>query len=120
MGWSGEELRAFVRDHLGPTFEREGIDQEVGIFLSTFPVNDFDGFVFPALNDSAAAKYLSGVGLQYAGVGMIEAIRASPNGATLKLWETETPCGGGRARDCGEFWVAFVVLTLVMASVVEM
>jgi O-glycosyl hydrolase len=59
MGWTGEALHEFVRDHLGPTFESEGIAQQVGIFLSTFPVNDFDGFVNPTLNDSSAAKYVS-------------------------------------------------------------
>ena len=43
------------------------------------------------------------MGLQYAGLGMMAAIR-NTTGATkpgFKLWETETPCGGGRARDCG-------------------
>ena len=70
-----------------------------GIFLATFPVNEFENYVLPALSDPDAAKYLSGVGLQYAGVGMIKAIKEK-NGA-LKLWETETPCGGGRARSCG-------------------
>ena len=44
-------------------------------------------------------RYIRGVGLQYAGIGMINTIKqAHP---TLKTWETETPCGGGRARDCG-------------------
>lgn len=56
MGWTGEALHEFVRDHLGPTFESEGIAHLVGIFLSTFPVNDFDGFVNPTLNDSSTAK----------------------------------------------------------------
>jgi hypothetical protein len=32
---------------------------------------------------------------------MMDSIRASPNGASLRLWETETPCGGGRSTDCG-------------------
>ena len=32
---------------------------------------------------------------------MIPAIRSTKAGATLKLWETETPCGGGRGSSCG-------------------
>lgn len=66
---------------------------------ATFPVNDFEGYVKPTLSDPEALKYLSGVGLQYAGVGMISDIKAVKS--SLKTWETETPCGGGRATDCG-------------------
>lgn len=65
----------------------------MGIFLSTFPVNDYDGYVAPALNDPEALKYLTGVGLQYAGIGMIQAIKKARPGRPLKTWETETPCG---------------------------
>ena len=75
----------------------------MGIFLSTFPVNEFETYVLPALADPDAAKYLSGVGLQYGGVGMIKAIKQMH--PTLKTWETETPCGGGRAHDCGTGYV---------------
>jgi glucosylceramidase len=70
MHWTGIELRDFLRDHLGPTFAAEGISKDVGLFLSTFPVNDFAGYVQPSLNDSKAMAFLSGVGLQYAGAGM--------------------------------------------------
>jgi len=71
-----------------------GIAETVGIFLATFPVNDFTGYVLPTLNDSAASKFLTGIGLQYAGVGMIEEINAMA--PQLKTWETETPCGNGQ------------------------
>lgn len=101
MGWSGDDLHTFLRDHLGPTFASEGITDQVGIFLATFPVNDFAGFVNATLADPAAATYLSGIGLQYGGVGMVPSIRSAATGQSLRLWETETPCGGGRARDCG-------------------
>jgi len=61
--------------------------------------DDYTSLVAPTLSDPDAAKYVQGVGLQYAGIGLINAIKqANPS---LKTWETETPCGGGRARDCG-------------------
>lgn len=59
-------------------------------------MNDYAGDVDPTLADPNASKYLAGVGLQYAGVGMIPSIRATAAGETMKLWETETPCGDGR------------------------
>ena len=99
MHWTGEQLRDFLRDHLGPTWVQEGLTGQVGIFLSTFPINDFDGYVKPTLTDAQALKHLAGIGLQYAGIGMIPAIKASNE--NLKTWETETPCGSGRRKSCG-------------------
>merc|ERR1719272_2315025 len=104
MAWTGAQLASFLKTELGPAFEAEGIADDVGIFLSTFSPKkgdaaDYNALIAPTLSDPEAAKYVRGVGLQYAGIGMIDAIKqASP---TLKTWETETPCGGGRARDCG-------------------
>ena len=109
MHWSGEEIHVFLKEYLGPTFESEGITDTVGIFLSTFPVNDYEGYVgkyrinvcairlpaasispapnmnlAPTLDDPQAVKYLQGVGLQYAGVEMIGKIKAkAPH---LKTW----------------------------------
>jgi glucosylceramidase len=95
MHWTGEALRDFVRDYLGPAFAAHNLSGTVGILLSTFPVNEFESYVQPALADEGALAYLAGVGLQYAGVGMVGAIRAAA--PWLKTWETETPCGGGGA-----------------------
>ena len=99
MHWTGSQLASFLKDHLGPTFAKEGLTGVVGLFLATFPVNAFDSFVKPALSDPDTLKYLAGVGLQYAGVGMIQQIKAVK--PSLMTWETETPCGGGRAKVCG-------------------
>lgn len=92
-------FKSFAHGSLHFSTKTKPKPKKKGIFLATFPVNEFENYVLPALSDPDAAKYLSGVGLQYAGVGMIKAIKEK-NGA-LKLWETETPCGGGRARSCG-------------------
>lgn len=85
-------------------FEAEGIADDVDIFLATISppkgdAVDYTNLLAPALSDPGVVKYLSGIGLQYAGIGLFDAIKkANP---TLKTWETETPCGNGRARDCG-------------------
>ena len=107
MHWTGDQLQTFLRDHLGPTFAAENLTA-VGIFLATFPLNNYTGFVAPALTDTEALKYLSGIGLQYGGLGMIAAIEKDTAAARekegldrLKLWETETPCGRGRFKSCG-------------------
>ena len=98
MAWTGTQLAEFLKTHLGPAFEAEGIADVVGIFLATFSPKkgdaaDYTALVAPTLTDPDAVKYVSGVGLQYAGIGMIDAIKqANPS---LKTWETETPCGGG-------------------------
>eukprot|EP00040_Diaphanoeca_grandis_P014905 m.75733 g.75733 ORF g.75733 m.75733 type:complete len:865 (-) comp24821_c0_seq1:52-2646(-) len=99
MYWTGENISHFIKDYLGPTFERENLLDKVGIMLSTIPLNDYNGYVRPALEDPNVVKYLSGVGLQYAGVGMVPKIRAVND--TIKLWETETPCGTGFRGNCG-------------------
>ena len=49
MYWTGIYLRDFLRDYLGPAFKREGISDEVGIFLSTIPLNDFNGWFVIAM-----------------------------------------------------------------------
>jgi hypothetical protein len=56
MHWTGDQLHTFLRDHLGPTFESEGLSDTVGLFLATFPVNDYVGYVEPALTDPEALK----------------------------------------------------------------
>jgi glucosylceramidase len=99
MHWTGAQLHTFLVEHLGPTFAAQGIADEVGIFLSTFPVDEYENYVAPSLRDPTALKYLAGMGVQYSGVGMLAQIRAARPG--LKTWETETPCGQGRAVSCG-------------------
>ena len=59
MHWTGEELHAFLRDHLGPVFARLNLTDVVGIFLATLPVDDFQGYVQPALADPQTLRYLT-------------------------------------------------------------
>ncbi len=55
--WSGEEQRDFIRDHLGPLFEREGVTTRVWCWD-----HNWDNLKFPTtiLADPAAARYVEG------------------------------------------------------------
>ena len=68
--WSSDDLKVFIRDYLGPTFEKEGIDTE--IFLGTLngpedmsfnasgiKLDNYNRYVDNILFDDDARKYLS-------------------------------------------------------------
>lgn len=88
--WSPAELRDFIGKYVGPTFKREGIGAE--IWLGTFNNNQFSAFE-TALSDKAAAKYISAVGLQWAGKNALPEI--NEHYPKLKKVQTETECGDG-------------------------
>jgi len=52
--WRGEEQRDFIRDHLGPAFERNGIQTEIWCWDHNFNLLDFPRAI---LKDSKAARY---------------------------------------------------------------
>ncbi len=90
--WSGAELRDFIRDYLGPLFERERIPAE--IWLGTIERADVNGWTHVVLGDPAARRYVKGVGFQWAGKGAIQRVHESfPE---LPLAQTENECGDGR------------------------
>lgn len=88
--WSPAELRDFIGKHVGPTFQREKLAAE--IWLGTFNNNQFAAFA-TALSDKRAAKYISAVGLQWAGKNAIAEI--NERYPKLKKVQTETECGDG-------------------------
>lgn len=90
--WTGEQLRDFIRDHLGPAFARHPLDCE--IWLGTLNTDDYDGFVNTTLSDPAANRFITGIGLQWAGKGMTQRVHAAWPGK--KLMQTENECGDGR------------------------
>jgi glucosylceramidase len=90
--WSGEELRVFIRDHLGPLFAREGLPTE--IWLGTIERADVNGWTHVVLGDPAARAYVKGVGFQWAGKGAVQRVHESfPD---LPLMQTENECGDGK------------------------
>ncbi len=90
--WTGAELREFIRDRLGPLFEREGVDCEV--WLGTLNVEGYDQYVVSVMADPEARRHVAGVGLQWGGKSMIQRTHAAwPD---LRIMQTENECGDGR------------------------
>ncbi len=88
--WRPEALATFIGDYLGPKFEAEGIQSQ--IWYGTVERPQIDR-VDSVLLDQKAAKYINGVGFQWAGKGAIpEVHRKYPD---MKLMQTETECGDG-------------------------
>ncbi|MGG1641311.1 glycoside hydrolase family 30 beta sandwich domain-containing protein [Paenibacillus sp. NRS-1782] len=101
--WTGEQLRAFIRDYLGPAFEEYGLDTE--IWLGTINAPDpweelmkktstgFDEYAHTVLSDPEAYKYIKGVGYQWAGKNAIQ--RTTASYPELRYMQTENECGNG-------------------------
>ncbi|KJD46423.1 glycoside hydrolase family 30 protein [Paenibacillus terrae] len=101
--WTGEQLREFIRDYLGPAFEEHGLDTE--IWLGTINAPDpweelmkktstgFDEYAHTVLSDPEAYKYIKGVGYQWAGKNAIQRTVASY--PELRYMQTENECGNG-------------------------
>ena len=86
--WTGEELRDFIKNHLGPRFKQDGIDAD--IWFGTLCTSDW-GHAAPTLNDPAAMAFVKGGGFQWFGAAAarhVDALRPS-----LPLMQTETKCG---------------------------
>jgi glucosylceramidase len=85
-----EPLRDFIRDYLRPTFALEKVPAQ--IWLGTMSEDRIPWFKV-ILDDPGAAKYLSGIGVQYNGRRASKELhREYPQ---LPLLETETPCHAG-------------------------
>jgi glucosylceramidase len=90
--WTGAELRDFIRDYLGPLFEREKVPSEV--WLGTLNVDNYEDYTLTVLSDPEARKYVKGVAYQWWGKAIIQKTRASWPG--VPLIQSENECGDGR------------------------
>lgn len=99
--WTGEQLREFIRDYLGPAFEEAGLDTEIwlgtinGDFegLFTKSSSDYDSIAAPALSDPEASKFIKGVGYQWAGkYALQQTVQSYPE---KRYMQTENECGDG-------------------------
>jgi glucosylceramidase len=90
--WTGEKMRVFIRDHLGPIFKRLNIDCE--IWAGTIERGDYNKWAHTILSDPAARQYIAGVGYQWAGRDAVQRTHESwPN---VRLMQTENECGEGK------------------------
>ncbi len=89
--WTGEQLRDFIRDDLGPALNTAGLATQ--IWLGTIERASYNDWIAPTLEDAQARSLITGVGFQWAGKGAIQRTRlAAPD---LALIQTESECGDG-------------------------
>lgn len=105
--WTGEQFRVFIRDYLGPLFERDGVGTELWLGTLNGPELDLNSFFGPpsaaktlydtyvdtVLFDREARRFLSGVAYQWAGKASIQ--RTHESFPELKLMQSESECGDG-------------------------
>lgn len=60
--WKGEWQRDFIRDHVGPLFEREGVDAQIWCWDHNYNNLDFPRAV---LSDPEAARYVQGTAFHF-------------------------------------------------------
>jgi len=89
--WTGAQLRDFIRDHLGPAFRKHKIASE--IWLGTLNTDNFRDYPQALFNDPRAAAFTAGIGLQWAGKGMVQRLNHALPG--VPLMQTENECGNG-------------------------
>ncbi|MFJ5625519.1 glycoside hydrolase family 30 beta sandwich domain-containing protein [Peribacillus loiseleuriae] len=102
--WTGEQLQEFIRDYLGPAFEKHGLDTEIWLGTINAPepwqemisntTSDYDAYAGLVLSDPEAYKYITGVGYQWAGKYAIQ--RTVQSYPELKYLQTESECGDGQ------------------------
>jgi glucosylceramidase len=89
---TGEKLRDFICDDLGPAFARAGPATE--IWLGTIERGSFNDWVAPTLVDAKAREYLAGVGFQWAGKHGVQRLKQEV--PDLPMIQTENECGVGK------------------------
>ncbi len=103
--WSGSLMKTFIRDHLGPLFEKEGIPTDIWLGTLNGPtpmsfgmggmqLDLYENTVDEVLFDPEARRYIKGVGFQWAGQHVIQ--RTHRSFPELKLMQTESECGNGQ------------------------
>lgn len=99
--WTGEQLRDFIGEYIGPLWEKLKVDCE--LWLGTINGQDtdekrmlttgFDYYANVVLSDKNARKYIKGVSYQWAGKNSIE--QTSSSYPQLRYMQSESECGDG-------------------------
>ncbi len=105
--WTGEELRDFIRDHMGPLFQKRKVPSEIWLgtinapgcdyrrlLFDKFATEDYDYFANVVLMDEEALQYITGVSYQWGGKIAIQRTFESwwPR---VRLMQSENECGFG-------------------------
>ncbi|HEX2954319.1 MAG TPA: glycosyl hydrolase [Bacillota bacterium] len=99
--WTGEQFREFIREYLGPQFERDGLDTEIWLGTLNGPEVDerflrtgYDQYANLVLSDPEARKYIRGVSYQWCGKNAVQQTYLS--WPEMKLMQSENECGDGQ------------------------
>ena len=99
--WSGDELKEFIGEYLGPQFENNDIDTEIWLGTINAPednnkkyVTDYDNLANYVLSFPKARKYIKGVGYQWAGKNAIQ--QTYESWPEIQLMQSENECGDGK------------------------
>jgi len=82
--WSGEQLRDFLKNNLGPTFAAAGLTTKLVIGES---FNNNNNYILPSVNDAAARAYLDIGATHFYGGGPTACPELAANGK--EYWQTE-------------------------------
>jgi glucosylceramidase len=88
--WTPEGLARFLRA-LGPEMEK----RDVAVFFGTLERGN-PGMVETVMADGEAARYIKGIGVQWAGKNALPALREKF--PTLPIYQSEQECGNGENR----------------------
>lgn len=102
--WSGENMRDFIRDYIGPLFESNKVNAEIWLGTLNSPYDDYgdenwqfgqyNNFANIVLSDKKARSYVSGIGYQWGGKhALLQTKLAYPE---IKIIQTENECGEGK------------------------
>ena len=103
--WTGAQMRDFIRDYLGPRFERERVPAEIWLGTINTPfeafgldedwrIGNYGRFALTALTDEKARRYIKGVAYQWGGKHAVQQTHmAFPE---LKMIQSECECGDGK------------------------
>jgi glucosylceramidase len=111
--WTGEKLRDFIREDLGPLFASEAPGTEV--WAGTLERPDVNAWANVILGDAEARKYVAGVGYQWGGRGAVARTRES--WPKLRMLETENECGDGQNTWDYAFYVAGLMKDYITSGV---
>jgi glucosylceramidase len=88
--WTPQDLATFIGKYLGPRFETDLPDTEIWLGTIERPQPER---IDAVLQDKQAARYVKGVGFQWAGKDAVGEVRKRY--PEMKLMETESECGNG-------------------------
>ncbi|WP_143461386.1 glycoside hydrolase family 30 protein [Levilactobacillus enshiensis] len=102
--WTGEELRDFIKNYLGPTFAKLGLKTDIWLGTINSPLEDtemtedkttdYPVITETVLSDPEAYKYIKGVTYQWAGKSVLQ--RTVQSFPELNYLQSESECGNGK------------------------